>query len=145
MVTAAQWKLVAPLLTDKSMNVKRGRPFVHSERRILSAVFWILKTGAPWYALPKTYPPYQTCHKRFQRWVKMGLLKRAFQILVRDLEDRGGINLKECFIDGTFASAKKGDSVLVKQNGERVRNSWQLQTVMVFLSPLGQDLLRRTK
>ncbi len=145
MVTAAQWKLVAPLLVDKSIRVKRGRPFVHSERRILSAVCWILKTGAPWYALPKTYPPYQTCHKRFQRWVKTGRLHRAFQVLVRDLEERGGIKLEECFIDGTFSPAKKGDSVLVKRNGERVRNSWQLQTMMVFLSPLGQDLLHHTK
>lgn len=145
MITAAQWKLVAPLLTDKSARLKRGRPFIHSPRRILSAVFWILRTGAPWYALPKTYPPYQTCHKRFQAWVQTGILRRAFQLLVRDLEDRGGIKLDECFIDGTFAPAKKGDSVLVKRNGERVRNSWQLQTTLVFLSPLGQVLLHRTK
>lgn len=47
MVTATQWKLVAPLLTDRSTQVKRGRPFIHSPRRILSAVFWILRTGAP--------------------------------------------------------------------------------------------------
>ena len=145
MVTSAQWKLVAPLLTDKSTSGKRGRPLVHSPRRILSAVFWILKTGAPWYALPKTYPPYQTCHRRFQAWVQTGILRNAFRMLVRDLEDRGGITLEECFIDGTFAPAKKGDSVLVKRNGERVRNSWQLQTALVFLSPFGQDLLRRMK
>ena len=145
MVTAAQWMLIAPLLADKRIGMRRGRPFVHSQRRIFSSVLWILRTGAPWHDLPRSYPPYQTCHRRFQVWVKSGILRKALTMLVRDLENRGGIKLEECFIDGTFAPAKKGDSVWVKPNGERVRSSWQLQTLLVFQSPSTWDLLHRMK
>ena len=145
MIAAAQWKLVAPLLTAKSTDVGRGRPIRHSPRRIFNAVVWILRTGAPWHDLPKSYVPYQTAHKRFSYWVFSGTLRKVLQLLARDLETRGGINLNECFIDGSFASAKKGDSLLEKPNGEKVRNSWQLQTAMVFLSPYTQRLLHPTK
>lgn len=30
----------------------------------------ILRTGAQWADLPERYPSYQTCHRRFQRWVR---------------------------------------------------------------------------
>ena len=26
------------------------------------------KRGRPWRDMPKEYPPYQTCHRRFQQW-----------------------------------------------------------------------------
>jgi transposase len=72
---------------------------------------WILRTGAPWRDLPERYPPYQTCHRRFQRWIEEGVLDSVLQALAEDLEERGEIDLSECYIDGTFAVAKKGSSV----------------------------------
>lgn len=75
---------------------KRGSPLKHSSRRILSAALWILKTGAPWYVLPKTYHPYQTCYKTFQKWVESGLLRKVLYTLAYDLKQRGELNLAEC-------------------------------------------------
>lgn len=120
---------------------KRGRPLKHSSRRILESVLFILYTGAPWRVMPRDYPPYQTVHKRFQKWVKDGLLMRVLQRIAQDLKDRGKLDLNECYIDATFLPAKKGGSVLVKQNGERVPNSWQSRTALVFLSPSMLHLL----
>jgi transposase len=57
--------------------------------------------------LPDRYPPYQTCHRRFQRWVREGALERVLEALARDLKERGKLDLSECFIDGTFVVAKK--------------------------------------
>ncbi|WP_457596916.1 transposase, partial [Hydrogenimonas sp.] len=37
---------------------------------------WILKTGAQWSELPDRHPPYQTCHRRFQKWVQMGIFEK---------------------------------------------------------------------
>lgn len=39
----------------------------------LDGVLWILRTGAPWQDLPPRYGPYQTCHRRFQQWVRSGM------------------------------------------------------------------------
>jgi transposase len=57
--------------------------------------------------LPERYPSYQTGHRRFQRWVRAGTLRRVLHALAADLHARGGLDLSETFIDGSFASAKK--------------------------------------
>ena len=85
----------------------KGRPWRES-RDVLNGILWILRTGAHWQEMPDRYPPYQTCHRRFQRWVKQGVMDCILESLAEDLERRGKINLNECFIDGSFSAAKKG-------------------------------------
>lgn len=144
-LTDEQWAILAPLIP---VPVRRpdgkGRPW-RDNRAVLNGILWILKTGARWQDLPDRYPPYQTCHRRFQQWVRSGVFEGILSKLAIDLKERGGLDLSECFIDGTFIPAKKGDSVLVKPSGARVRNSWQWQTALVFLFPPAQPALRRMK
>jgi len=85
----------------------RGRPW-KDRRAVLDGVLWVLRTGAPWAALPDHYPPYQTCHRRFQQWVRSGVLKGIFEALALELQALGRLDIREAFIDGSFASAKKG-------------------------------------
>ena len=80
---------------------------------------------APWSDLPLRYPPYQTCHRRFQQWERSGLLTDLLTRLAQDLRDRGKLGLSETFIDATFASAKKGTLLSARLAGERVPRSWQ--------------------
>ena len=122
----------------------KGRPWRDS-RDVMNGIIWVLRTGAPWYDMPDRYPPYQTCHRRFQQWVRSGVFERVLQALADDLHERGGLDLSECHIDGTFVIAKKGATGLERPGGARVRRSWQLQTAMVFLSPYTLRLLRRMK
>ena len=56
----------------------------------------------------KIYPPYQTCHRRFQEWVRCGIFEKVLRALVKDVKERGKLDLTECFIDGSFVIAKKG-------------------------------------
>jgi transposase len=108
-------------------------------------MLWILRTGAPWKDLPDRYPSYQTCHRRFQRWVREGTLRRVLKALAADLHARGGLDLSETFIDGSFASAKKKAATSVRRSEARGPRSWRLQTALVFLSPLASRRPRRTK
>ena len=78
-----------------------------------NGVLWILETRAQWREIPETYPPYQTCHRRFQQWVRSGALAKALRKLARRLQAEGRLNLEEAFTDATFAAAKKGASGLV--------------------------------
>ncbi|MFZ0805780.1 MAG: transposase, partial [Candidatus Sulfotelmatobacter sp.] len=75
---------------------------------VLNGVLWILRTGAQWRELPKKYPPYQTCHWRFQQWVRSGQLDKALRALAWELHGHGLLPLEEGLLDGTFAGAKKG-------------------------------------
>ena len=86
----------------------------------MNGVLWVLRTGAPWHDLPSRYPPYQTCHRRFQLWQRSGRLDRLLQRLAEDLRDRGKIDLSEAFVDATFASAKKGALKSRRGKGSKV-------------------------
>lgn len=65
--------------------------------------------------------------------------------MTKALEERGKIDMSECFIDGTFASAKKGALELVRRSAAKGPRSWQSQTALVFLSDSGLEALRLTK
>ena len=122
----------------------RGRP-PRDPREVLNGILWVLRTGAPWKDLPERYPSYQTCHRRFQQWTRAGVFEEILAMLVKDLDERGGIDLSEAFIDGSFAGAKKGGSTSERPSGARAARSWQSQTAVVFLSPSTWRALRHTK
>jgi transposase len=145
-LTDEQWAALEPLIPKPPRRADgRGRPW-RDTREVLNGILWILRTGAPWKDLPDRYPPYQTCHRRFQRWVETKVLDRVLQALAQDLQERGDIDLSECFIDGTFVVAKKGGAAWERPSGargKRVRRSWQLQTALVFHSPCTWRVLLR--
>ena len=144
-LTDTQWELIAPLLpVYRRRKDGRGRPR-QDLREVLNGTLWILRTGAQWADLPDRYPPYQTCHRYFQQWSRDGTLEQILHALAQDLYERGGIDISEAFIDGTFAGAKKGASPSGRRSAARGPRSWQSQTAMVFLSPPGLRVLRRMK
>lgn len=144
-LTDAQWEAIESLVPKPSRRADgRGRPW-RDPRDVLNGILWVLRTGAPWKDLPSRYPPYQTCHRRFQRWCRDGTIERILQGLAQDLFRRGGFDLSEAFIDGTFAGAKKGALASEKRSGARGPRSWQWQTALVFLSPSGSQVLHRMK
>ena len=144
-LTDEQWSILQPLIPEpKKRKDGKGRPWRDS-REVMNGILWILRTGACWYDLPDRYPPYQTCHRRFQQWVRSGVFRQILEALAADLKERGKLDLSECYIDGMFIVAKKGEGVLERPSAGRVRSSWQWQTVLAFLSPYTLRLLRRMK
>ena len=143
-LTEAQWQVLRPLLAPKRRPDGRGRPW-RDARAVLNGILWILRTGAPWHDLPDRYPPYQTCHRRFQQWQRDGTLTRLLHALAEDLRARGKLDLSETFIDASFSSAKKGALLSARLAAEKAVKSWRSQTAMAFLSPVASPALRRMK
>ncbi len=143
-LTDAQWAVLEPHFRPTRRADGRGRPW-RETRAVLNAVLWVLRTGAPWHDLPNRYPPYQTCHRRFQQWRRDGTLTSLLTVLAEDLRDRGKIDLSETFIDASFSSAKKGALLSARLAAEKAVKSWRSQTAMVFLSPSASPALRRMK
>jgi transposase len=122
-LTDEQWSIIEPLIPHPPRREDgRGRPWKDT-REVLNGILWILRSGARWQDLPERFPPYQTCHRRFQHWVRDGTLRRVLEALAADLKDRGDLDLSECFIDGTFVVAKKGDAAWERPSGARVQSS----------------------
>jgi len=107
-LTDAQWKCLDSLIPEPPRRKDgRGRP-CRGRREVLNGILFILRTVSPWADLPERYPPYQTCHRRFQQWVRSGIMRGVLKALAEELRSRGGFDLKEVFIDGSLAPAKKG-------------------------------------
>jgi transposase len=144
-LTDAQWAVLDPLIPEPVRRKDgRGRPW-KPRRDVLNGILYILRTGAAWADLPEPYPPYQTCHRRFQQWVRSGVMRGVLEALAEDLRARGGFDLKEAFIDGTFAPAKRGALASARPSVARGLRSWQWQTALVFLSPCARKALHRTR
>jgi transposase len=144
-LTNEQWQRIKDFIPKpKARPGKSGIP-PQELRAVLNGILWILRTGAPWADLPERYPPKSTCHRRFQEWTQSGVFAKILTELATDLKERGGIDLSEGFIDGTFAPAKKGAMVWARPKGAKEPKLWALQTLSVFLSPLTQPVLARMK
>src|SRR6516162_9503437 len=135
-LTDEQWEAVRSSIPEPEQQrttERGGRPW-RDPRDVLNGILWVLRTGAPWADLPRRYPPYQTCHRRFQRWVADRTLPKILAGLRHDLETRGGIEDVEGYIDGTYVPAKKGGTSSAAAALGMQRRSWQSQTAMVFHS-----------
>src|SRR6201993_438640 len=75
-LTDHEWTAIKAMLPNKP----RGVPRV-SDRRVLNGIFWVLRSGAPWRDLPKTFGPYTTCYNRFVRWRRAGVWSKIMNAL----------------------------------------------------------------
>lgn len=76
-ITEQEWQRVIPLLPELRPRTElRGRPLANT-RAVLNGVLWVMYSGATWSAMPRRYPSYQTCHRRFKAWHDEGVLKHV--------------------------------------------------------------------
>ena len=71
-----EWARIEPWLP-------RGRRGAHrvDDRRVISGIIHMLKTGARWRDCPSAYGPYTTIYNRFNRWSKQGVWEDVFYVL----------------------------------------------------------------
>jgi putative transposase len=79
-LTDAEWGCLEPHVPAPN---RRGRPRVHATRRILDAVFYVLKSGCAWRLLPRDFPPWKTVHHYFGTCRVDGTWKRLHAALRR--------------------------------------------------------------
>jgi transposase len=125
-----QWQKIAPLLPQPR---SKGRPWADN-RRVLEGILWILRTGARWQDLPSEYPSPSTCWRRLRLWEEQGVWLQVWRTFLAELNERGLIQWNECFLDATFAPAKKGGSTSGRPARVKEQSSWDWQTVRVCLS-----------
>ena len=68
-----EWAILGPLITPGK---QAGHPQLFGLRRIVEAVFYLLRTGCQWRALPHEYPPWSTVFYHFAKWRRQGIWER---------------------------------------------------------------------
>jgi putative transposase len=61
-------------------------------RRVLDAVFYVLRSGCPWRLLPCEFPPWRTVYYWFRKWRIEGTFERLNAVLRERLRTRLGRN-----------------------------------------------------
>jgi len=69
----AEWSCLEPYLPAPEAT---GRPRLHSPRKILDAILYVLKSGCAWRLLPNDYPPWKTVYHYFRAWRLDGTWER---------------------------------------------------------------------
>ena len=59
------WQILEPHLLGRKRTWGGN---ARDNRKFINAVFWILRTGAPWRDLPPDYGDWNNTHRRFSRW-----------------------------------------------------------------------------
>ena len=77
-LSEAQWGAIEPLLPKNQPGARRA-----DDRRVLSGIVHVLKTGCRWQDCPSVYGPPTTIYNRFRRWTMRGLWRRLFEALAR--------------------------------------------------------------
>jgi transposase len=72
-----QWAAIEPHLPRNRPGARRV-----DDRRVLSGIIHVLKSGCRWQDCPPVYGPPTTIYNRFHRWSGRGLWQRLFQALV---------------------------------------------------------------
>ena len=72
------WARIEPLLPPKKPQPNGGRPWM-PDRQAMDGIFYVLRTGCQWKALPRTIGAASTVHDRFQLWVKANIFLRMWE------------------------------------------------------------------
>jgi transposase len=71
-----QWQQIEPHLPRDV----RGKPR-EDDRRVISGIVHVLKSGCRWKDCPPEYGPPTTIYNRFARWAERGVWERLFRAL----------------------------------------------------------------
>jgi transposase len=72
----AEWARIEPHLPHGRRGARRV-----DDRRVISGILHMLRTGARWRDCPAEYGPATTIYNRFNRWSKQGVWEDVFYVL----------------------------------------------------------------
>ena len=122
-LSEGEWARIAPLLP-------RGRRGAHrvDDRRVISGIVHMLRSGARWRDCPTAYGPYTTIYNRFNRWSRQGVWSGIFAALTGSTGMIGTMAIDATHIKAhrSAAGAKGGPSITrsaARAAGERRRST----------------------
>ena len=95
-MTDDEWAYFEPFLIHRG----GGRP-PRNHRRVLDAVFWLMRTGAPWRDLPEGFGNWNSIFRQFRRWADSGV----WDVILEGLAGSGVSDAALQMIDATIIRA----------------------------------------
>jgi transposase len=111
-ITDKFWEAAQPLIPQKERDGNKeyqrkaggGRPPMES-RRALEAIFYVLRTGIQWKALPKAFGSSSAVHRYFQFWCEQGFFQALRVAGLGHYDGAKGIDWAWLSADGCMTKA----------------------------------------
>ena len=109
LVSDELWEMIGPLLPAEPPKPKGGRPRI-DDRKALTGVVFVLKTGIPWEDLPQEMGcgSGMTCWRRLRDWQQAGVWDRLHQKLLEQLHRSDRIDWSRAVVDSASVRAVLG-------------------------------------
>ena len=78
------------------------------DRKAMSAIFYILRTGCQWNALPRSLGTSTTVFDRFQEWQQADVFRRMWVDGLQEYDRKKGIDWEWQAMDGVMTKAPLG-------------------------------------
>jgi transposase len=101
------WLKIQSLLPQQKMAGTCGRPAVPF-RRILNGIFYVLRTGCQWKAVPREFGTGSTIHRRFQQWVRLGVFEQLWAVMLEEHDELVGIGWQWQSLDSASVKSPLG-------------------------------------
>jgi transposase len=103
------WSVVEPLLPKQEPRPKGGRPRL-DDRRALTGILFVLRTGIPWEYLPREMGcgSGMTCWRRVRDWEKAGVWDAIHLALLGALRCQDKLDLSRAVVDSSSLRAIAG-------------------------------------
>ena len=103
----ALWAEIEPILPPEKPKPKGGRPRMDN-RQAMDAIFYLLRTGCQWKALPRGLGASSTVHDRFQEWQKGGVFHGMWGVALAKYDELKGLDWEWQSMDGVITKAPLG-------------------------------------
>ena len=120
-ISDATWALLAPHLPGQA---GQWGGVAKDNRLFINAVFWILRTGAPWRDLPESYGDWNNTHRRFGRWRDKGVWEKLLELLIVDPDFEWlMIDASHCKVHPHACGAIGGNEGMARTKGGSIPSS----------------------
>jgi putative transposase len=110
------WERAEPLIPARVGKRKAGRPY-QSDRAMLGAILYVLRTGIQWNALPREIGASTTVYDRFRLWLAAGFFHRLWEAGLREFDEVVGIEWEWQSLDGAMTKAPFGRAATAAEEG----------------------------
>jgi transposase len=105
------WEQIKSAIPAPAAKPKGGRPRM-DDRRAMNAIFYLLKTGIQWNALPRCLGASSTVHDRFQQWRAQGVFLAMWELGLQAYDEAVGIDWQWMSMDGAMVKSPLGEKPL---------------------------------
>ena len=103
----AIWRRLKKLIPKHPPSPKGGRPRL-DPRRVADGIYFVMRTGCHWKAVPSEFVSGSSLHRYFQEWCDCGVFRKLWKQGLVEYDQRRGIGWRWMSLDAAMNKAPLG-------------------------------------